>query len=266
MSTHSPGTTLEYRPIRFGRFDTFYAGGGGGHFYDRTTAFLLDLITQYHPRHILEVGSGAHPALSVDVVREAPFSYTTNDVSETELGKANPAYQTLCLDICDGEIPAEVVGAYDLIFSRMVNEHVKDGRAYYRNIFTMLYPGGITAHCFSTLYSFPFLMNRIMPEFLSRRMLDIIAGPGGQKHDKFKAYYSWSRGPSPRMIRRFQAIGFRVIQYAGYFGHDYYHNFPLLDKLERMKSNLLASTMPIAALTSYACLILQKPPVPSQRT
>jgi hypothetical protein len=57
-----------------------------------------------------------------------------------------------------------------------------------------------------------------------------------------------------------------VIQYAGYFGHDYYHNFPLLDKLERMKSNLLASTMPIAALTSYACLILQKPPVPSQRT
>jgi hypothetical protein len=141
----------------------------------------------------------------------------------------------------------------------MVNEHIRDGERYYRNIHDMLSPGGITAHWFSTLYALPFLINRLLPDKVTDFLLDTFSPRNRHQHEKFRAYYSWSRGPSPRMIRRFEGIGFKVLRYDGYFGHGYYAlRLPWLHKVEMKKMNwLVRHPQPWAC--SYAHIVLQRP-------
>jgi SAM-dependent methyltransferase len=216
------------------------------------------VIDRFDSRDVLEIGAGAHPTLSVDRVRALGVRYTTNDISQEELDKADPAYVRLCYDLSGAEPPARLRGAFDLVFSRMVNEHVKDGERYYRNIATILRPGGVTTHWFSTLYALPFVTNRLIPEWLGNRVLDALAPRDRSGHGKFKAYYSWGRGPTRRMVARLESLGFAVLEYTGYFGHTYYRRrLPVLDFLEGKKAAWLAKH-PRPLLTSYARVLLRK--------
>jgi 2-polyprenyl-3-methyl-5-hydroxy-6-metoxy-1,4-benzoquinol methylase len=147
---------------------------------------------------------------------------------------------------------------YDLIFSRMTGEHIRDAEIVHKNIYQMINPGGYSVHCFSTLYSLPFLINKLTPDFLSDFLLKIFAPRDEHKHGKFKAYYNWSQGPTKKMINRFKEIGFEIVQYSGYFGHYYYKKIPILRNLEAAKSKLLLKH-PNPYLTSYALLVLRRP-------
>ena len=228
--------------------------------WTKAPQFLASIIDCESSRSVLEIGSGANPTLSPVEVERRGLRYTTNDRDATELAKAGPAYETLLLDMAAAGRPELPRGAFDLVFSRMVNEHVADGERYYRNILDVLRPGGVTAHCFSTLYALPFLVNRLVPEGLASRLLDIFNPRDRYQQDKFPAHYSWSRGPSTRMRRRLTALGYEIVEYRGYFGHPYY-NQPLMKPmraLEEAKSAWLCRH-PIPALTSYAVVILRKP-------
>ena len=78
------------------------------------------------------------------------------------------------------------------------------------------------------------------------------------RHGKFRAWYSWSRGPTRRMVARFRGMGFGVLEYHGYFGHDYYERrLPLLHHLEERKTRFLLKH-PIALATAYAGVVLRK--------
>jgi SAM-dependent methyltransferase len=238
--------------ITYGTMDEFEG-------WDKAPKAMETFVDHYGSRAILEIGAGANPTLPVEFVRSRGLQYTTNDISQQELDKADPIYQRLRHDFSESQPPAELHGAFDLVFSRMVNEHVRDGEQYYRNVAAVLQPGGITIHWFSTLYAFPFLVNRLMPEFVSTILLRLFLPRDDEfKHGKFTAYYSWGRGPTQAMIRRFEALGFEVVDYAGYFGHPYYHRkVPVLHALEMKKARWLVAH-PNPHLTSYARLILRK--------
>ena len=238
--------------VSFDHFDNFRG-------WYKSEEFLISLLEAYGARSVLEIGSGANPTLDIGGVTAKDLTYTTNDIDQSELEKAPEGYEKLCLDLCAGDI-SKIPERYDLIFSRMVNEHIANGEKYYANLFELLNPGGITAHCFSTLYALPFLANRLMPEWISDQLLNFANPRNRDTHDKFKAYYSWSRGPSKRMLRRFEGLGYRVLRYTGYFGHNYYQKrLPLLDGIEQFKARTLAKRMPLACMTSYATIVLQKP-------
>lgn len=227
--------------------------------WDLAPEFLRNIISQYDVKNILEIGSGANPTLTLDYIKSKKLMYTTNDIDSGELKKADPFLKTLCFDFCNPEIPEDSKSKYDLIFSRMVNEHVRDGRQYYKNIYEALVDDGITVHCFSTLYSLPFVVNKVTPEWLSSMLLRVFAPRDEYSHGKFKAYYSWSRGPANKMINRFQDIGFEVVEYVGFFGHDYYKKrLPVLDYFEQIKTNHLLTRFKSPYLTSYAYVILKK--------
>jgi len=61
------------------------------------------------------------------------------------------------------------------------------------------HPGGVSAHWFSTLYALPFLANRALPEWLGNTMLNTFAPRDRDRHEKFRAYYSWGRGQGHRI-------------------------------------------------------------------
>jgi hypothetical protein len=141
----------------------------------------------------------------------------------------------------------------------MVGEHISDGEECHKNIYKMLRPGGISAHCFSTLWTLPFALNRLLPAWVTNPLLNIFGPRDEYRHAKFKAYYSWSRGLSKRMIQRFEGLGFEVLSYTGYFGHAYYRDrLPILEPMEILKSRLLLK-YPVPQLCSYATLVLRKP-------
>jgi SAM-dependent methyltransferase len=221
--------------------------------------YFKSLIVEHACRRILEIGSGANPTLSSQFVSASGLSYVTSDVSPEELKKADAAFEQLVLDLTVKDLDPGLTGTFDCVLSRMVGEHISDGRQYHQNIYRLLRPGGISVHCFSTLWAFPFIANRLLPESLAGRLQHAISPRDEHQHGKFRAYYSWSRGPSRSMIRRFQNLGFEVVNYTGYFGHGYYRTrWPRLDNLEKQKSRFLLKH-PVPQLCSYAAVVLRKP-------
>jgi SAM-dependent methyltransferase len=238
---------------RVSRFATYHQFLG----WAAAPGYMQTIIDRESARSILEVGGGRTPTLAPDEVRANGIQYTVNDIEAEELALLGSGYETLCVDMA-APLPPEVSGKrYDLIFSRMVNEHVADGAAYYSNIFKLLKPGGLTVHFFATFFTVPALVNRYVPETVSAR-LQAFAFSRAPRYEKFPARYSWCRGPSGSMFRRFRALGYEVEDYRGYFGHGYYLRIPALHKLEQAKARWLVRH-PVNALTSYAMVSLRKP-------
>ena len=98
--------------------------------WDKAEIFLKRKIDEFSAKLILEVGSGANPTLSYDHIQKKNLEYTTNDTNLDELNKAPSAYKKLLLDFSSNEIPPQFHNNYDLIFSKMVNEHIKNGSAF----------------------------------------------------------------------------------------------------------------------------------------
>ncbi|MGB9144757.1 MAG: methyltransferase domain-containing protein [Acidobacteriaceae bacterium] len=225
--------------------------------FSRPPELILTLIENHGCRSILEVGSGANPSLSPEYVCAHQLRYVTNDVSAEELSKADKAFEVLMMDF-NGEVDPALFGQFDLVFSRMVGEHIQDGRHFHENIFRILKPGGVAVHFLACLGSLPSLTIRMLPGPLAAIMQHYF-NPRDDHHRKFRAYYSWALGPTNSMIRRFRSIGYEVVEYVGVYGHKYYsHRFHLFDKLETMKSKLLVRN-PVPLLCSYVSVHLRKP-------
>jgi 2-polyprenyl-3-methyl-5-hydroxy-6-metoxy-1,4-benzoquinol methylase len=236
--------------ISYRTADTFPGWGASG-------LFLASLIDQYGCKQVLEIGSGANPTLKPEDVLSRCISYVTSDVDAEEMEKADATFERLVLDLSSDGVSPSLVGRFDCVFSRMVGEHVTDGELFHKNIHTLLRPGGISVHCLSTLWCLPFAANRLLPEFLSDYLLMLFLPRDRHKHGKFPASYSWSRGPSKKMIGRFESLGFEILDYTGFFGHPYYTRIPWLHRAETLKANLLAK-LPIPMLCSYATIVLRK--------
>ncbi|MBL8658402.1 MAG: methyltransferase domain-containing protein [Rhodospirillales bacterium] len=226
---------------------------------------LLDLIARSGAIDICDVGGGANPELSPAEVAAKGLRYTVVDISATELAKADPSYTTLVADIAGSEVISNE--AFDLVFSRMLAEHVTDGEAFHRNVFKMLRPNGIAFHFFPTLYALPFVLNKLVPEDLGTRVLTVFdRNRDLEGHQvKFPAHYSWCKGPTPQQIRRFESLGFEVLDYVGFFGHNgYYRRIPpLLYTHQRISAFLLRRG--VSWQTSYAYLVLRKPAEPRRK-
>ncbi len=217
---------------------------------------LVELIERHDVRSVCEVGGGANPALAPDEVARRQLDYTLLDVDERELAKAPEGYQKLRADVC--MLPRELAGRFDLVVSRMVLEHLDDAERVHRSVLGVLRPGGLAFHFFPTLYALPFVANRLMSEHWSARLLTALAPRDPQRAGKFPAHYRWCRGPSRPQIERFERVGFEVVAYRGFFGHDYYARIPLVRHVERLANRLLVRH-PLPCLTSYAQVLLRKP-------
>ncbi len=223
--------------------------------WNEMQGFVCELVRSLGVGRVLEIGAGANPTLSSELADDLKIEYTISDGDPNELAVSVGGYQRLLLDICAPR--PNLQSTFDLVFSRMVAEHLPDGRLFHRNVADLLVPSGYAVHCFSTLYAFPFFMASILPERLSDSVLDLVVGSCTDRHHHFTTSYSWCRGPTKTMIRRLEGIGYRIVEYRGYFGHHYYSRIGFVDALEHAKKRLFLRR-PVAHLTSYSVVILQK--------
>ncbi len=219
--------------------------------------YIVGIIERHNVKRVCEVGGGANPLLGIDIIADKNLEYTVLDVSEEELEKAPHVYRKVRADICSPEFA--VSGSHDLVFSRMLAEHIADPVQFHRNILELLAPGGFAAHCFPTLYALPFWVNRLLPDRAAKALLNIIAPRNAYRYGKFPAYYRWCRGPSERQVRRFTHLGYEVVEYRAFLGHpEYYKRLPLIQKIHNAKTEFLLKH-PHPFFTSYAYVLLRKP-------
>lgn len=184
--------------------------------------------------NVCELGGGARPALDVDFLNRYGLACLVVDVSERELQKAPPGYATLVGDVSSEEFATGKHDAsYDLVFSRVLAEHVRDARRFHENARRLLRPGGVAMHFFPTLWWPPFLVNRVLPESVSERLL-LRVQPWRQrsgKSGKFPAFYHWCYGPTPSQVQRLASAGFSVEHCVAYFGEPSHAPGQVLQKL-----------------------------------
>jgi SAM-dependent methyltransferase len=219
--------------------------------YDET---LRSIIAEYPQADLLELGGGRWPSFRMSELPGNLRSYTVNDISEDELSLVPPEYNKACFDVSGDASAFE--GRYDVVFSRFLAEHVPNGYAMHRNIHQVLKPGGTAFHLIPTLYAFPFVINRLLPERAGQAVLKAFS-PRREISPKFPAYYSQCYGDTARMRRMFREIGYERVEIRNFYGHFYYEKIPGLRELENWFSSL-AGRGGWSWCSSYAYLIARK--------
>jgi len=208
---------------------------------------------------VCELGGGARPVLEPAFLDEHGLSCLVVDISQAELQKAPRGYDTLLGDASSPQFETGAHdGSYDLVFSRVLAEHVRDPRQFHANVRRLLHPGGVAMHFFPTLWWPPFMANRLLPEALAERILlrlepwRVRSGKSG----KFPAYYRWCFGPTRRQIDRFATVGFSVERCVAYFGEASHAPGRLLKQLNNAWTELMLRH-PNYHFTSYAAYTLR---------
>lgn len=219
-------------------------------------ASVMGLIEGRSLTMVCEAGAGANPLLSVDFVEENDVEYTVLDISRDELAKGPPEFDRIVADIAS---PRLATGKkFELVFSKMLAEHTPNARQFHSNVLDMLVEGGLAVHLFPTLYALPFLVNRLLPEAMTQRILKVLAPRDEYRKQKFPAHYHWCRGPTRRQLTRLTSLGYEIVEYKGLFGHGaYYRGLDPLARLHDRWADYL-TRHPIPQLTSYAQLVLRK--------
>jgi 2-polyprenyl-3-methyl-5-hydroxy-6-metoxy-1,4-benzoquinol methylase len=218
--------------------------------------YICNLIDKFNIKQICEIGGGANPLLNKNKLILAGIEYAILDISASELEKAPSDYQKILGDI--GSPDFRFNKSFGLVFSRMLAEHIRDAEQFHLNVQSLLKPGGLAVHFFPTLYTLPYVINYLAPERLSRILLNGFGPRDEYRYAKFPAYYHWCRGPIKSQIQRFQNLGYDVVEYVGYFGHDgYYQKMGILRKIHSLKTDYLLKK-PNPYLTSYAYVLLKK--------
>ena len=135
--------------------------------------FIISQIQSGEIKNVCDIGGGANPQLDSNTINELGIKYSILDISQAELDKAPDEYEKINADIASSDIQTEPT--FDLMFSKMLAEHVRDGAQFHKNVFDLLNPGGIAIHFFPTLYTLPFLVNRVFPETLTDKLLNYFA-------------------------------------------------------------------------------------------
>ncbi len=221
---------------------------------------IIAIAREYGLKRHLEIGGGRDPLFAPDEVRALGFEVTLNDISAKELSLAPSGYAKVQCDIAAADAP-EILGRehYDLAYCRMVMEHVPDVARMWRNIHAVLAPGGMALSFFPTLYAPPYVLNRLIPESVSRPLLEFVfpdRKPDGD-NPKFPAHYDYCFSDESRIVPMLRDAGFSEITVLPFWGYSYFWKFPILRQIDAGFTRL-AQDRGWRSVSSFAYVIVRK--------
>jgi SAM-dependent methyltransferase len=206
---------------------------------------------------LLEVGGGRGPQFTPAEAEELGIELTVNDIDARELSLAPAGLSTACFNIA-GEVHPALFGKFDFVFSCMVFEHVKNAQRAWANVASLLAPGGVALAFHPTLYSPPFIVNWLMPEAFTARLLRLFFP---RRHDgdcpKFPARYEMCVAVPNAVAPRLREAGFSETLIAPFFGHHYLQSVPIARDVEGAL-HIWAERRDLRWLSSYAFTLARK--------
>lgn len=183
---------------------------------------------------IVEIGGGANPYLTKEQTKG--FYYIVIDISDEELTKANGEhFKKICADITKDNLNIEC----DLIITNMLLEHLLHPKAFHEACYKILKDNGKAVHFFATKYSPASVVNLILPEQWSRKLLYAFQNRKWETQGKFPAYYKWCIGPTKKQANRFVSLGFYIEGYYGYLGSGYLNSIKVLNLCEKIYNRVI---------------------------
>ncbi|MGO8737762.1 class I SAM-dependent methyltransferase [Rhodoblastus sp.] len=221
---------------------------------------IIELSRNRGLRRHLEIGAGRDPLFQPDEAAELGLDITLNDISAHELALAPSGYGKMECDITSPRAP-DILGRgkYDLAYCRMVMEHVPDVPAMWRNIAEVLAPGGVALSFFPTLYALPYTLNRLMPERMSRFILETLfpeRKPDGDD-PKFPAYYDHCFSSEGKIAPMLHQAGFSDAVVLPFWGYAYFSKIPGVKQIDAA-FNRVAERRDWRAVSSFAYVIATK--------
>lgn len=211
------------------------------------------------------IANSAEPAKVVDVGagRTTPYApaiadATTELIGIDVLGDDLAANQLLTRYIvCDfvkHGIPKEAEGA-GLVTSRMVIEHVPDLENFAQSVYRTLAPAGRTVHLFAARYSIFAILNRLLPDSLSRRVLFALR-PESVEVGGFPTFYDHTHAKAAKSV--FERAGMINVEIeVSYQTSQYFHFFFPLFVVARIWETVL-HRLALENLGSYVLLTARR--------
>lgn len=220
---------------------------------------VLALAKEFGLTRLLEIGGGRDPGFAGSA-EAAGITLIVNDIDPAELALLPPGYETACFDIA-GDISArdDLVECYDLVAARMVFEHIEDVEAAWRNVYRILKPGGVGLAFFPTLYSWPFVINHLLPDALAKKIVETLfpaRKPDGD-NPVFPPHYDWCYGSEKKLKRMLDPIGFSEARVLPFWGHHYLDRIPVAREIDAAM-NTLAARLDWRLFTTYAYVVVRK--------
>ena len=200
---------------------------------------------------VLEIGGGRGPLLTPAEAAAAGIELTVNDIDARELSLAPEHFSKAQFDVA-GDVDPSWEGRFDLIISRMVFEHVRDAPRAWANMHRLLAQGGVALAFHPTLYAPPFVVNWLLPEGLTARVLRFFFP---NRHDegypKFRARYEMCFADPAKVEPILARCGFSQVLIAPFWRHGYFRDIPLLGEADAALQHL-AEKRDWRALATYA--------------
>jgi len=156
------------------------------------------------------------------------------------LERSKGDFRSLKIDLSSSECELDnYLTSFDLIFTHMVLEHVKNPSVFHENCMKILKEDGQVVHFFATKYSVHTILNQLLPERLTDWLVFKFQTRKKDTHDKYKAYYRWCFGPTKSNIARLEGAGYKILDYKGFLGHTYLNKFKALYAIEQRWNKLL---------------------------
>jgi len=131
---------------------------------------VADLLNRRAGRVVLDVGGGKECPFLPFLDPACGHLIIALDLSDEELRRNCQLDNKIVADAAAHGFPFRD-GSTDLVVSRAVVEHIRDNSVFFQNCAHVLRPGGIMVHAFSGRFA-PFaLMNRVLPNRLTRHMI-----------------------------------------------------------------------------------------------
>jgi len=219
---------------------------------------LRHLVKRNGARQLLEIGGGRTAKFDLDELARMGVELTVNDISASELARLPTDYHTACFDVA-GTLPASIKqNTYDLAFSQMVFEHVADGRQAWKNMHKVLAPGGIGIAFLPTLFTFPYVVNWLIPDSVGKRIAELLDRKRSDDTTPvFPARYSWAFSIERWMKPMLSEIGYREVMIVPFYGHRYYQRFPVVRDVHRWFTDL-ARRRDWRFFSSYMYVVVRK--------
>ncbi len=228
--------------------------------WDHYEATIVTLARRYGLAALCEIGGGRDPGFLPGNPALNGLSLTVNDIDQLELDFAPNGLKKARFDIAgDLSEPDAKPGSFDLMFSRMVFEHVDGVERAWANIHTLLRPGGIALAFFPTLYAPVFTLNHMIPESLSRRIVHALFPNrrDGGDDPKFPALYDWCISNERKVLPMLRRAGFAEAHIQPFWGHGYLERMPGIRQVDHA-FNLMAARLDIRLFSTYVFVVVRK--------